>query len=381
MMNNMTSKTKGKILIVDDEKSMCTSLSYIIEMEGYEVCTLENGYKAIEKVKETSFDVAFLDIKMPGINGVETFKEIKKISPETSVVMMTAYAVEDLLLEALSEGAYTFMYKPFNVEKIIEIIQNIQKKNIILIIDDDLNLCKLLKSRLQKQEYKVISIAGGKEAVKLLERKPVDVILLDVVMPEMDGIEVLKKIKEITKEKCPEVIMMSSYEVGEQVKECLRIGAKKFLKKPIDISVLEKSIKELLKGTVIGKSSILVVDDDVSFGNILSNILTESGYEVKVATNGQQAIEEIKVSHHNVILLDIKLPDISGIEVYNEIKRIYPEAGVAMMTGYSKEEAIMEAIRKGDYICLYKPFEPKEMLEIVKKIIGDDVIGDGPQLE
>ena len=128
-MNN----NKGNILVVDDEKNLRDTLAAILEMEGYRVCVLENGYKAIQKVKEESFDIALIDIKMPGINGVDTFKEIKKISPKTVVIMMTAYAVENLIEQAISEKAYKCIYKPFDIEKVIAEIREIQQRVMVLI--------------------------------------------------------------------------------------------------------------------------------------------------------------------------------------------------------------------------------------------------------
>lgn len=119
---------KLKILIVDDEDGLRLSMAGIIEMEGHEVFDADSGLNAIELAKQHRFDVAFLDIKMPGINGVETFKQIKKINPATTVVMMTAYAVQHLIKEALDEGAYACISKPFDMEKIMETIKDISRK-------------------------------------------------------------------------------------------------------------------------------------------------------------------------------------------------------------------------------------------------------------
>jgi len=115
---------KIKVLVVDDLRSIRLTLGGILEDEGYNVVLAENGYQAIEAAKQTTFDLIFMDIKMPGINGVQTFREIKKINPEAVVIMMTAYSVEDLVREALGEGAYAVVYKPFDIEKIVSIIES-----------------------------------------------------------------------------------------------------------------------------------------------------------------------------------------------------------------------------------------------------------------
>jgi len=128
---------KTNILVVDDLRSIRLNLGGILEDEGHNVVTVGNGYQAIEAVKKTHFDVVFMDIKMPGINGVQTFREIKNIDPKAAVIMMTAYSVEDLVREALEEGAYAILYKPFDIDKIIALIEELlHEKTLIIVVDD-----------------------------------------------------------------------------------------------------------------------------------------------------------------------------------------------------------------------------------------------------
>ncbi len=123
-------KSSGKtnILVVDDLRSISLTLGGILEDEGHNVVTAEDGYQAIEAVRKTHFDVIFMDIKMPGINGVQTFIEIKKIDPKAVVIMMTGYSVEDLVKRAVREGAYTCLHKPFDMEKVITLVAAIAKE-------------------------------------------------------------------------------------------------------------------------------------------------------------------------------------------------------------------------------------------------------------
>jgi two-component system response regulator HydG len=116
-------KDKSRILIVDDDISLCKTLSFILGHKGYAVATAQGGLEAIERVKEQSFDMIFMDIKMLPIDGVETYKRIKKIKPEAPVMMMTAYAVEKLVQKALREGAYGITYKPLDMERVVALIE------------------------------------------------------------------------------------------------------------------------------------------------------------------------------------------------------------------------------------------------------------------
>ncbi len=119
---------KANILVVDDNISLCRSLSLVLEYEGYAVTTANDGPEAIGKVREEPFDMIFMDVKMPGMNGTETFREVNKIRPETLVVMMTAYAVEDLVQEALEEGAYGILYKPLDMEDVLKSLEETLKR-------------------------------------------------------------------------------------------------------------------------------------------------------------------------------------------------------------------------------------------------------------
>jgi DNA-binding NtrC family response regulator len=119
---------KANILIVDDDISLCKIVSLILEHNGYAVTTAMDGPEAIEKVRENPFDMIFMDVKMPGMNGTETFREVNKIRPETLVMMMTAYAVEDLVQEALDEGAYGILYKPLDMEQVLKLLDEVLKK-------------------------------------------------------------------------------------------------------------------------------------------------------------------------------------------------------------------------------------------------------------
>lgn len=119
---------KTNILVVDDLRNMSLTLGGILEDEGYNVVIVADGYQAIAAVSKSHFDIIFMDIKMPGIDGVQTFTEVKKIDPRAVVLMMTAYSVEDLVKQAVSEGAYTCLYKPFNMEKVIALVENITRE-------------------------------------------------------------------------------------------------------------------------------------------------------------------------------------------------------------------------------------------------------------
>ena len=111
------------VLIVDDNSELCETLADILEMPGFYVESAKGGEEGIKRVKERFFDVVLMDVKLPRMNGVEAFKTIKKISPKTRAIMMTAYAVEELIKEALNECAFAVLHKPFEMDKMLDLIE------------------------------------------------------------------------------------------------------------------------------------------------------------------------------------------------------------------------------------------------------------------
>ncbi len=113
-----------KILIVDDEKSMCQYMSIMLKKEGYEVTTVKNGKKAVKEVKNSNYDVVITDIKMKGMDGIDVLSEVKNINPSTPVIMMTAYASQKTAIQALNNGAFYYLIKRAKNEEIKMVVRN-----------------------------------------------------------------------------------------------------------------------------------------------------------------------------------------------------------------------------------------------------------------
>jgi two-component system response regulator PilR (NtrC family) len=129
---------KDKILVADDEQSMREFLDIMLKKEGYKVSLASNGEEVVKLIDNDLFDLVLLDIRMPKLDGITALKKIKAITPDTVVIMITAYASADTAIKAMKEGAYDYITKPFKVEEIKLIIKNalekknLQKENILL---------------------------------------------------------------------------------------------------------------------------------------------------------------------------------------------------------------------------------------------------------
>jgi two-component system response regulator PilR (NtrC family) len=123
--------SKEKVLVVDDERSMREFLDIMLKKEDYRVSLASNGEEVIRLIEKEIFDLILMDIRMPRMDGITVLKKAKAISPETMVIMITAYASADTAIKAMKEGAYDYITKPFKVEEIKLIIKNaLEKKNL-----------------------------------------------------------------------------------------------------------------------------------------------------------------------------------------------------------------------------------------------------------
>jgi DNA-binding NtrC family response regulator len=115
---------KISVLLVDDEKDFVESLAERLQLRDFNVATALNGDEAIKLVEENEFDVIVLDVQMPGKDGVETLKEIKKIEQLSQVIMLTGHATVKTAIEGMKNGAFDYLMKPTDTDELIEMINN-----------------------------------------------------------------------------------------------------------------------------------------------------------------------------------------------------------------------------------------------------------------
>jgi DNA-binding NtrC family response regulator len=125
------SQDRINILIVDDEEIFLNSMKTRLETRDFKVVAVDRGEKAIEEAKKQSFDVALVDLKMPGINGEETLKELKKVDKWLEVVILTGHGSIESAVECTKHGAYEYLQKPCKLEELLEALKNAYQKRIM----------------------------------------------------------------------------------------------------------------------------------------------------------------------------------------------------------------------------------------------------------
>jgi two-component system, NtrC family, response regulator HydG len=234
------------IFIVDDDRDFAESLADIFEMEGHRCEMAHDGETAIKKLTEKDFDLTFMDIKMSGKNGVESFLEIRKIKPKARIIMMTGYSVEDLLTQAVENGAWGVLHKPLDMDEILNMIKKVTPTG-ILIADDDPDFLNNLKDLLEEYNFKVYKAKDGSEAIKRVQEGDVDILILDLRMPILSGLETFMLMKE--KGICIPTIIVTAYADMENmtIERLKTYCVNGILNKPFDPENLINILNELVE--------------------------------------------------------------------------------------------------------------------------------------
>jgi len=234
-----------RILVVDDDVDNGESLGELLELEGHNVMVVHSGEAAIEAFANGDFDIAFMDVMMPGKNGVESFLEIKKLKPSARVYMMTGYSVEQLLQQAIENGAMGVLSKPVDSRKVLAALKDARPSGIVLIAEDDPDFGPQLKEIVVDSGYRAELVQNGRDAIDAVRRGGIEVLILDLKMPLIDGIEVYTTLKREGRAIPTVIITGSAHEYHDTLEAIRDVTLTGILNKPFDPMTLLQKLDSL----------------------------------------------------------------------------------------------------------------------------------------
>ncbi|MDI6605701.1 MAG: response regulator [Candidatus Omnitrophota bacterium] len=226
----------------------------------------------------------------------------------------------------------------------------------LLIVDDEGGFCNYLKDFFSLRGHKVFTASNAKNALSLVEKESPEIVLLDVNMPDTNGLEVLRLIKKSSPQ--TKVIMVTVND-DEDTKEKARLfGADEFVKKPFTTDYLQDVV--MLKVNEITQTKeparILIVDDDEGIRDSLKGFLTKRfECSVREADEGAKALEFLRKDKFDLVFLDIKMPGINGTEIIKEKKKLSYKPAIWVITGFDSEEVAHKVIEQGADEYIPKP--------------------------
>lgn len=241
-----------KLLLVDDEKGLCDYLKDFFSSRGHKVFTATSAKDALSLVEKESPELVLLDVNMPDASGLEVLRMIKKNSPQTKVIMVTVSDDQDTREKAKLFGADEFVRKPFTTDylqdvvilKVNEITKSKQPAR-ILIIDDEEGIRDSLRDFLAKRfECEIVEADDGEKALSLLRKEKYDLVFLDIKMPGISGMDVIKEKKKLSYK--PAIWVITRFDSEEVAHKVIEQGADEYIPKPLSLRALDSKIRNFL---------------------------------------------------------------------------------------------------------------------------------------
>jgi len=186
-----------RVFIIDDDRDHAESIADVLTMRGFECELAFSGETGLARFRETDFDIVFMDVKLPGMNGVETFMQFRKLKPEVKCMLMTGFSIEQLVAQAVENGALGVLRKPFAIGDLLGVLEQVKPRGMVLIADDDPEFSGSLETILRQRGYRVEIVSSGKAALEKASSPDVDCLILDLKMPVLSGLEVYLRLKEM----------------------------------------------------------------------------------------------------------------------------------------------------------------------------------------
>jgi len=235
---------KIRILIVDDDERMTRTLADIFSTTGHQPVEANSGAQALELARTQPFDCVLTDVRMPGMDGVELHRQLRQTLPGLPVMLMTAYASDEIIRKGLDEGVVGVFDKPLNISNLLGFFSSLAKQHTVVIVDDDPDFGKTLADILQLRGFGVRQISDPHADVELITSEA-QIILLDLKLNDVSGVDVLKQIRQ----RYPDlpVLMVTAYrqEMAAAIQAALAINAFTCLYKPLEIPALLQTLADL----------------------------------------------------------------------------------------------------------------------------------------
>jgi len=398
--------TIRKILLVEDDQRLVKIFSRLISNFGYDVEAAITGTNAIESLERQTPDLVFLDLGLPDMSGLDVLRHIRQ---QMSAAELPVYIVSGATDtgEAKTLGAQGYLKKPVSksvLEKVFHTVFRQQTTNgqqptngqplthrqqTLLVIEDDLNAQAALKTLLSQKSLKLIQHTRGDDALASLQSEPIDTIILDLGLADMEGIDWLKQAKQQC-QNIPPVVIYSGRDLGQEELLTLReytdaIVIKGELSSDRLLEEVEHSLsiarhpseqapsQPSSEQQALANTNILLVDDDVRNLYAISTVLRKHGATVTLAPSGPKALEQIDQSTFDIVLTDIMMPEMDGYQLIAAIRQKGLTAlPIVALTAKAMQGDRENCIKRGANDYVSKPVDIDRLITVIQQQLHRD---------
>lgn len=382
------------LLVVEDDPDFARMLRKVANKRGFKFLHAPTGEIGIKLAQEHQPNAIILDIYLPGIQGWEVL-DLLKGSKKTRHIPVHMMSADSHPIEALRKGAIGFLQKPVNSEQLADSFSKIESfidKDIkdLLIVDGDKNVQNSLLNLIECDKTSISVASKASEALDLLKKKSFDCIILDIALPDMSGLDLLKSIKDTFDSEMPPVIIHTGQEISKEMEFELQSYSKTIIIKGVrsyerlvdeTALFLHQVIEELPEykqeiitqlhdsDTVLEGKKVLLVDDDMRNVFTLSKLLSAKKMEVIKAANGQKALEALEEHPDiDVVLMDVMMPVMDGLEATRRIRKNpdFFKLPVICVTAKAMKEDRQKCFDAGANDYLTKPVDTERLFSVMR---------------
>lgn len=261
----MDNSQKIRVLLVDDEEDFLASTAAVLARRGFVVDTAPNGHTALDKIDVVDYDAVVLDVKMPGINGIEVLGHIHDEHPGVTVLLLTGHSSISDAFRSAKLGISRYLSKPIEMGELAgqiraavaessgnpppgthkEQTEDVTDAIRVTLVDDETDFLESTARLLRRRNINVSTATSGEDALALLAHDPVDIVVLDLRMPGLGGRWALEKIKRDYPR--VKVIVLTGHPSVKSAIEAIRLGASEYMEKPPIMEDLVEAIRRLYK--------------------------------------------------------------------------------------------------------------------------------------
>ncbi|TDJ57062.1 MAG: response regulator [Ignavibacteria bacterium] len=375
------SKT-NKVLVIEDDYATSKLLSNYLQKWGYEPTIVNSAKQTLQIVEKETFLAILMDIVLPDSSGLELLQKLREI-PQTKRTPVIICSVEAEQQKAFLMGAIEYFVKPINYKYLVEVLTHykLRKDSNVLIVDDDVPTLNLLKEAVQQAGLNAIAESHSSKVMGMIENIDLDLAIIDLDMPEIDGFDLIKLIKSKPNfTKLPIIIYTGKENYADDLQKIDGLFEDLLLKSSTNIEDLQNVVSAMIdryeepstpeevkekKDTV----KILLVEDYKHSQIIVTRLLKKNKFEsIVVVENGQEALDEVKVQKYDLILMDMQMPVMNGFEATQKIRQLdeYKDTPIVALTAFAMKGDREKCLEAGatDYIA--KPIDSIEFIEKVK---------------
>ncbi len=395
-----------RVLIVEDDDNAAELIRRQLEAEGYATLRATSAEEALTILAQDKPDLITLDIKLPGMDGWDFLTQIKKQGDLTHLPVVIVSIVADEK-RGFSLGASQVLQKPVLKEDLLAAVAEVGRKHgwthrtlRILVADDDPKAVEFVSRHLEGENCTVYRAYGGAEAIEVAGQKNPDLIILDLMMPEVNGFDVVQALKSKPESASIPIIILTAKIVTADDRKTLNGDVIKIVEKSsFDHGGFISEIRRILKpgadtGARIPMAAnstappppakqvaplILIAEDNDGEANLIERHLRDQGYRTSRARNGRDALEQMIRLKPDLVTLDLMMPEMDGFEFLNEkaMRREFAAIPVLIVSGMDNPE---KGLSLGAHAILRKPLQREQLLEIIASMGLHPVANRKPKL-